>query len=294
MTMVAFFFLYIFSAGSAGTRFADMTAEQINSFLRQNRQVESDEGQRLLHVSEKFLRTPFVLSPLGEGPGAAVDADPLMRFDAVDCMTFVEETIALSIADNLESTLELLNRIRYWGGKMDYAHRKHLVMSQWIPMNTELGLLEDVTERMGGKSVRFLIKHLDPAQWREKKLKGRWPDLRKIEIQAGDFKLPVIPLERVLEVAPQIPSAVVVIVVRQQTDSIPDLVGHMGFIVQREGRTFLRHAASKGIRQVIDEPLASFVTRNRRNKKWPVEGFNLQKVLDMEGIERKTGGQQGS
>src|SRR5258707_13724837 len=53
-------------------------------------------GTRLLDVSERFLGTPYAISPLGEGTGK--DADPLILFDAVHCLTFVEETMAISYA----------------------------------------------------------------------------------------------------------------------------------------------------------------------------------------------------
>src|SRR5690349_3041900 len=58
-------------------------------------EAEHPLPERLLSTSEKFLNTPYVLSPLGEGGG--VDPDPTFRLDAVDCLTFVEETLALSL-----------------------------------------------------------------------------------------------------------------------------------------------------------------------------------------------------
>src|SRR5690242_633503 len=56
--------------------------------------------KRLLSNSERFLGVPYLASPLGEGEG--FDADPTLRFDAVDCLTFVEETIALSLSQRWE------------------------------------------------------------------------------------------------------------------------------------------------------------------------------------------------
>src|SRR5712692_3563301 len=68
-------------------------------------------GTRLLDVSERFLGTPYVVSPLGEGGGK--DADPLIRFDAVDCLTFVEETMAISYAADPRGVEPILSELRY-------------------------------------------------------------------------------------------------------------------------------------------------------------------------------------
>ena len=60
-------------------------------------------SERLDLVSAKFLGTAYVASPLGEGTGK--DPDPLVRYDAVDCLTFVEEAIALSLAPSADAGL---------------------------------------------------------------------------------------------------------------------------------------------------------------------------------------------
>ena len=50
--------------------------------------------ERVVGVSARFLGVPYVVSPLGEGHGQ--DPDPLFRADAVDCLTFVEQSLALA------------------------------------------------------------------------------------------------------------------------------------------------------------------------------------------------------
>jgi hypothetical protein len=57
---------------------------------------------RLVEISAGFLGTPYQLSPLGEGAG--VDPDPLIRFDLVDCLTLVEETMAMAMSSGRNST----------------------------------------------------------------------------------------------------------------------------------------------------------------------------------------------
>ena len=53
-------------------------------------------AERIDAISEAMLERPYIADPLGEGEGT--DADPLVRYDAFDCLTFVEEVLALSLA----------------------------------------------------------------------------------------------------------------------------------------------------------------------------------------------------
>ena len=102
--------------------------------------------ERLLAATDGFLGTPYVLSPLGEGEGR--DPDPLIRFDAVDCVTMIEESLALSTAKP-ETLVESLTRLRYAGDKQ-WANRLHIMESQWLPENVRRGVLKDVTHEYGG------------------------------------------------------------------------------------------------------------------------------------------------
>ena len=49
-------------------------------------------GHRSAYLGECFLGVPYQESPLGEG--VLPDADPVIRFDAFDCVTFVETVLA--------------------------------------------------------------------------------------------------------------------------------------------------------------------------------------------------------
>ena len=53
-------------------------------------------GQRLDAISRLFVGAPYQLSPLGEGASGRIDRVPLVRFDRFDCVTFVEEVMALA------------------------------------------------------------------------------------------------------------------------------------------------------------------------------------------------------
>ena len=47
-------------------------------------------------ASRAFLGLPYLNDAAGEGQG--IDTDPPSRYDAFDCLTFVEEVLALTLA----------------------------------------------------------------------------------------------------------------------------------------------------------------------------------------------------
>ncbi len=228
---------------------------------------------RLLENSRRFLDTPYQVSPLGEGEGQ--DPDPLIRYDAVDCLTFVEETIALSLADGPESVEPTLEQLRY-GGARAYASRNHLMEAQWLPNNLAKGFLRDVTRKYGGADAVRVEKVITKASWTSPSSQSL--ALPKDAQPTGKFGLEVIPLEKMRAHAAAIPSGTIAIVVREERPFKVTRVTHLGFLVQKKGKTFLRHAARNVYARVVDEDLEHFLTRNARYDKWRVVGFGLFEV----------------
>jgi hypothetical protein len=63
----------------------------------------------------------------------------------VDCLTFVEESIALGQANGEAGVLPMLDSVRYSGAPI-YAERNHFMMSEWVPNNVRKGYLKDLTK----------------------------------------------------------------------------------------------------------------------------------------------------
>ena len=228
--------------------------------------------QRLLSASEHFLGTPYVSSPLGEGKGP--DPDPMIRFDAVDCLTFVEETIALGVAPKAAEVEPTLTRIRY-GEEATYGDRNHLMEAQWLPRNLAKHFLVDVTRTYGGDATVTVSKTLTAKTWKSKS--ARALGLPKEHQPIGTFDLSIIPLEQVLEKAASVPSGTILVVVRDDLPGMVTRISHLGFLVHKGRHLFLRHA-SLGRQKVVDEPLESFVGRHARFDRWVVNGVALFQV----------------
>jgi hypothetical protein len=286
-TPVPMLLLTILMAGSPQTRsFADMTSDQIDAYLGILDAENMSFHRRILKISEKFLGVAYADSPLGEGEGNQPDTDPLIRFNAVDCTTFLEQTIAMAHASNLKEALYVLQRVRYRDGVIDYAERKHFMMAQWFPLNQKEGFLRDITRQVGGEVVRWEGKRLDRATWERRRRRGKYPQLTHEQIPTGFHRIAVMPIDRARELADGIPAGTILSVVRNDFRSIPIRVSHQGLVVVRRGRRYLRHAARAGYGRVVDELLDTFLRRNQAYRKWPVSGVNLQRILRVKGIQK--------
>jgi Protein of unknown function (DUF1460) len=229
---------------------------------------------RLLAVSERFLGTPYGFSPLGEGEG--VDADPRLRWDRVDCVTFVEETIALSLAHSPEEVLPFLDRIRYRDGTPSYTARNHLMEADWLPDNARAGFVRDVTKLLGGPDAVRAEKTLGPASWESPAARAlALPDSVHV---TGVFPFGLLPLAKVQAHAKGFPSGTILLVVREDGPDRITRVSHLGLIVQRAGHTYLRHATSVAPKAVVDEELEHFLLRQQKAS-WKVVGVSLWEVL---------------
>ncbi len=222
--------------------------------------------ERLVDTSARFLGTPYATSPLGEGEGP--DADPLIRFDAVDCVTFIETAMALSLAPTDGDVVPVLNRIRYAEGAIGYQTRNHITETQWVPNNVKAGFLIDRTATLGAAVTA--TKTLDAKVWSQPAAKALGLD--SAHQQQGTFALQILPATRVLAAVKDAPSGLVVVVVRADRPTAVTRVSHVGLLIQTPKGPMLRHA-SRSFHKVVDEPLERYLKRNRDFGAWTIEGM---------------------
>jgi hypothetical protein len=177
-------------------------------------------GESMARLGLSFLGTRYTPGTLE----LAGDEDLVVNFEEFDCVTFVENVLALARfirlarPEILDSELEtqalyrrILMEIRYRGGRMDgYASRLHY-FTDWILDNEEKGLVREITAELGGvedfRAVDFMSTHpeayrqlsnplnLGAIQERERNLSGliryRIPEeeitARSVGIQDGDI-----------------------------------------------------------------------------------------------------------
>jgi len=229
---------------------------------------------RLLGLSEQLRGIPYAHSPLGEGEGQ--DPDPRLRLDRVDCLTFVETVMALALSSSVEDVVHVLDSIRY-RGRPDYAGRNHLMEAEWLPSNASKGMVRDVTAQLGGDGVVQDGKVIGAEAWASRT--ARALALPSEERRTGRFPLSVLPVDQVAARAARWPSGTLLLVVREDAPWRITRVSHLGFVVQRSGHTYLRHATRGWKDGVVDEELSHLLARHARYA-WRIQGVSLWEIRD--------------
>ena len=272
--------------------------------------LQSEEGggsyvRRVVRVSELFLALPYVLDALGEGPGAP-DSDPLSRYDAADCMTFVETTLAIAESADPRQVEERLTAIRYDGGNAAFQNRHHFFTAQWVPAQTAANRIQDITEKIiqskqtkpteadadtsssqisgrknakgkSSKSAPAAVRHtktVTAEQWKHRTA-GKHFNLPEECRPIGSYDFSYIPIGRIPEILDAVPTGAIFALVREDRPLTPFMVTHLGFVVRHSGKIWFRHAGRDLYGQIIDEECGHYITRAARYRKWPVLGMRF-------------------
>ena len=79
-------------------------------------------GIRMKHITEGFLGKPYLLNGIGELQEP--DPDPIVRYDAFDCLTFVEEALSLALGRTPTAVDQIRKDLRYGDGPVTYEKSK--------------------------------------------------------------------------------------------------------------------------------------------------------------------------
>ncbi len=239
-----------------------MANAEIDTLIRRVTASEPELTRRIAIYSETAKGTPYALFCLGEGPTAKYDRDPLIDFTRADCVTFIEQILAMAISDNYENMFNNLQRIRYRRGEIDLRTRNHFTHADWVPNNA--WLLQDVTAAVGEKHCREMTKTID----RRKLLRGLGvPDDELVEVPPAEtLTIKYIPEQSLLAVQNNLQTGDLFSIIQ----SAPGIFSaHVGLIIRNEnGEIYCRHASSRAeTKQVIDEPLSAMVAQLQANHK---------------------------
>ncbi len=198
------------------------------------------------YFGHSFLGTKYLNSPLGEG--MLPDTDPLIRFDAFDCTTFVETVLA-------NGDVKKLNKIRYKDGKVDFLNRNHFIETDWVHNNKNL--VENVSKNYGNTVIKTI--QIDKQNW--------FKTVHKID---ADFEtemvmLEYIPYQNINRLDLRRPVVVLFVADNQKIrDKIGTDIGvvHMGFLLP-DGK--LRHASSEK-NMVVDVDFYEYIKQRQQTQ----------------------------
>ena len=146
--------------------FVCLQAQQIDKNFDENARIvgeylEAAQGitspnELMVKAALSLLNTPYVAQTLEGNPEEAL----VLNLVELDCMTLVENCLALSRAvqypnPDYEGFVRQLQAIRYRSGVLSgYTSRLHYT-TDWMYDNEDMGMVEDITQSLGGK-------HFDP------------------------------------------------------------------------------------------------------------------------------------
>lgn len=204
----------------------------------------ADPGERAVRLSARLLGTPYQAHTL---VGSAATPEQLtIRFDAVDCFTFLDVVEALRRAGPPGEFRQRLVEVRYRDGVIAWPQRRHF-FTDWAAAPD--GRVADVTAAVGGRQLRQAAKQLN----------------RKAD---GTLHLPGVPVQA--RTIGYVPGAAIDASVLGRLRSGDYLgiyspaagldVSHVGIVVRTNGRLLLRHASSRReAGQVVDSDLVAYL-----------------------------------
>jgi hypothetical protein len=229
--------------------------------------------------SARLLGAPYAESPLGEGEGSKVDDDPLWRFDAFDCVTFVETALALSTTDSQEDFEKAMNAIRYRDGEVSFIARNHFMNPDWIANNARL--VRDATAdvaKAAGIDARIRRTLLDRKSW-FKKTHRIDADLEPQEVRLAYISVADISEARE-KFARAIGAAMIANIVVEDAKAAEKYgtdndIAHTGFLIPAGKTLTFRHASSRA-GKVVDVDFFDYLKSLGKNKKYI--GVNLLEI----------------
>jgi N-acetylmuramoyl-L-alanine amidase-like len=272
-------------------RFQPRSTTQIQERLRRIEQQAASLPQRVEAISELFLGVPYRLGALGEGPGGEFDRDPLIRFDAFDCTTFVETVMALALTSDVASATRILQKIRYRDGQIGYATRNHFIELDWVPNNVRAGYLRDITSDVAGGNAVKVRKTISKKRWYLRKslasLEGGFTKdekqhlvarLRHLGERLPDERatLTVLPLTALPQALAHIPSGTIANLVHADRRDRATVVSHQVLLIRKSDGWYLRHAALG--KAVEDDPIG--ILGPYKDLRWRLIGLNLDVLHD--------------
>lgn len=216
-----------------------------------------------------FLDTPYVAGTLDQEK----EEDLVLNCDEMDCTTFVEYTLAISLSPTEDGQVaegtfaDNVQKIRYRNGKIDgYTSRLHYV-TDWVDNGIRNGFLEDVTLQNSPYVKKISLSYMSshPEQYRQL---AHSPEnvarMKEIENGLSQEEIHYLPQEELpYEGLPWIKNGDIIAI----TTNIPGLdVVHMGIAIYVDGKLSLLHASS--VSKKVDISRVALAQMLKSNAQW--------------------------
>lgn len=236
--------------------------ERTVAWVRESRSDTLPIGELIAAIGQRFVGAPYTPGLL-EVPETEQLVVNLREFD---CVTYVEHMLSMARAIAAgEPTYgrfkDELRRIRYRDGELTgYPSRLHY-FSEWISNNDDKGVVENITQALGGvrdtTGIDFMSRHTE--SYRQLADSVNLQAIREKEAELSSFPRYMIPENRIADVADQIRNGDVI----AATSTVPGLdIAHTGLALWVDGRLHLMHAPLVGsVVEISEVPLAERIQR---------------------------------
>lgn len=266
------FLLVIFSISfSYSQLFSEVDVEKCDSIFQIS--VDKNLSQKpinevLVEIGKSFIGTDY----LAHGLETDGDEQLVINLFGLDCTTFVENVLALSRCvkekqTSFEDYSEELQFIRYRDGIINgYPSRLHY-FSDWIYNNVSKGIVEDITEQIGGTAIQFKLNFMSTHPESYKQLNEN-PDLiPQIKIQEEEISSRIyyyIPKDEV-ELKEKFINVGDIIAITTTVEGLD--IGHLGIAVKLDDeRIHLLHAPTVNTKvHITKEPLSDYLMKYKRH-----------------------------
>jgi hypothetical protein len=201
---------------------------------------------------------------------------PSVNFNGLDCWTFFETALAFARMLNEPeenwtpaTLLRYIETDRYRGGECtgDYLSRLHY-LEDWLYDNDRRGLVDDLTQRLGGVSVPHSAQEMSIG-WRHYRYLAANRSLRgplaRMEAQVSSRPLYQIPKSRVAKVESRLQNGDIIGIISRDRRGLYS-TSHVGLALRsNDGVLHFMHASSPGNygKVVVDSRLSSYLKRYR-------------------------------
>ncbi|MCT7981810.1 DUF1460 domain-containing protein [Laspinema sp. A4] len=237
----------------------DLKFEQIMQGARSKNLSRRPLSEIISVVAEQFIGTPYVAGLLDQSS----DETLVISLAGFDCVLFIETVLAIArgiaVQDYTYQGLEKrVEEQRYRDGKLtDYCSRLHY-FSDWIYDNSKRGLVENITQSLGGIPLNQTLNFMTENRQSYPQLADdeNYNCIRQVEAKLKDVSLTYIPQDQISTVYDRLQPGDII---ATATDIEGLDVTHTGLVYQsKDGKMGFIHASPSG--QVTVSPdLQSYV-----------------------------------
>jgi hypothetical protein len=221
-------------------------------------------GEVMIAVGSSFIGTPYVARTLEE-PG---EEHLVVNLQGLDCVTFVENTLALSRCVKLgkrtfEEFKNQLRLVRYRGGNIEgYPSRLHY-FCHWIDDNEKKKVVRNISREMGGiayrKSISFMSSHA--SSYKQLSHKAFLEEIKQTESSLNTRIHYYIPKDQLKKVERKLDSGDI-IGITTSTEGL-DII-HTGIAIRVNGTLKYLHAPlSTGKVQITEHSLFDYLATHK-------------------------------